>query len=361
MTRQLSLPEMGIVALAALAILVASFCVARAPGAVLDDRVLGASPAPGPRNAVDYRLPEGANAAKVGSDLEQLGVIRSSRQFQVLVALMGLQDQISAGDHRLHTNSSAAEVIDLVTVKVGVDTLRVTFPEGIRIEEMAERAARAGFGTPEEFLAAVAAAKLPSPLQGVIPDGQGLQGYLFPDTYIMPVGSTPADLVTFMLETFTDRFTPAMEMAVEARGLSLHQAVTLASIVEREAVVAEERPKIAGVFLNRVAAGDSLGADPTVQFALTRDPKSVAQFGWWKLELTAVDLEIDSPYNTRKFAGIPPGPITNPGLASLEAVASPERTDFYYFVADAKKADGSHVFAVTLDEHLRNQAIYGGQ
>jgi len=135
--------------------------------------------------------------------------------------------------------------------------------------------------------------------------------------------------------------------------------VTLASIVEKEAVVAEERPRIAGVFLNRVAAGDALGADPTVQFALAADPASVAKFGWWKLELTAVDLEIVSPYNTRKVAGIPPGPIANPGLASLEAVANPEETDFYYFVADAKKGDGSHRFAVTLDEHLQNQALYG--
>lgn len=361
MTRFLSLHEMILVLFTILAIIVASYCVAQSPDSVLSDNVLDERPGVGARNTVDYKLAEGSTPSKVGSDLEQLGVIRSSRQLQVFLALTGLQDQLSAGEHRLRTNSSVAEVIDLITVKPGVDTLRVTFPEGIRIEEMAERAEQARLGTRESFLAAVAAAKLPSSLQGAIPEGQGLQGYLFPDTYIMPIGSTSADLVAIMLETFRERFSAEMQAAVEARGLTVHQAVTLASIVEREAVVAEERARIAGVFFNRLAAGDTLGADPTVQFALAADPSSVEEFGWWKLELTAVDLKIDSPYNTREKVGIPPGPITNPGLASLEAVANPEQTDFYYFVADAKKGDGSHVFAVTLDEHIRNQALYGGQ
>ncbi|MGH2611286.1 MAG: endolytic transglycosylase MltG, partial [Tepidiformaceae bacterium] len=272
---------------------------------------------------------------------------------------MGMEDQLSAGEHILQTDSSVVEVINLITVKEGVDTLRVTFIEGIRFEEMAEEAEQAGFGSAEEFLAAVARAELPVSLSGEIPEGQGLQGYLFPDTYIMPVGSSMDDLVTFMLETFNDRFSLELRAAVEAKGLTVHQAVTLASIIEREAVVDEERALIAGVFLNRLAAGDALGADPTVQFALTADPASVLEFGWWKKELTLEDLEVESLYNTRKVPGMPPGPITNPGLASLEAVANAESTDYYYFVADAKKADGSHVFAVTLDEHLANQALYG--
>ena len=240
-----------------------------------------------------------------------------------------------------------------------MDTLRVTFPEGIRTEEMAVRAQEAGFGLSEEFMDAVNRAELPESLRGAVPEDQGFQGYLFPDTYILPVGSTMDDLVALMLETFDERFTPELRAAAEAKGLSVHAAVTLASIIEREAVIADERPVMAGVFLNRLAASDALGADPTVQFALTFDPASVAEFGYWKRELTLEDLDVDSPYNTRKVPGMPPGPITNPGLASLEAVANPATTDFYYFVADAKKADGSHVFAVTLDEHLANQALYG--
>jgi UPF0755 protein len=235
----------------------------------------------------------------------------------------------------------------------------VTFIEGTRTEEMAVRAEEAGFGTEQEFLDAVARAQLPVSLRGAIPEGQGLQGYLFPDTYILPVGSSMDDLVLLMLETFNQRFSPELQGAVEARGLTVHQGVTLASIIEREAVIPEERALIAGVFLNRLAAGDALGADPTVQFALALDPASVEEFDWWKKELTLEDLEVDSLYNTRKVPGMPPGPIANPGLASLEAVANAATTDYYYFVADAKKGDGSHVFAVTLDEHLANQALYG--
>ncbi|MEX1103499.1 MAG: endolytic transglycosylase MltG, partial [Dehalococcoidia bacterium] len=340
-------------------ILAATVLMAQTPDSVFDGSLLGERQQANSRETVDYALPEGASASDVGGDLESRGIIRSGRQFQVLLALMGLQDQLSAGDHRLKTNSSVVEVIDLITVKAGVDTLRVTFPEGLRIEEMAVRAQEAGFGLPEEFLAAVERASLPASLEGAIPEGQGLQGYLFPDTYILPVGATMDDLVGLMLETFDERFSPELRAAAEAKGLTIHQAVTLASIIEREAVIPEERPLMAGVFFNRLAAGDALGADPTVQFALTFDAASVEEFGYWKRELTLEDLEVESPYNTRKVPGMPPGPITNPGLASLEAVANAEETEFYYFVADARKADGSHVFAVTLDEHLANQALYG--
>jgi UPF0755 protein len=175
----------------------------------------------------------------------------------------------------------------------------------------------------------------------------------------MPVGSTADDLVAYMLRILARRFTADMRTAAQSHGLNPHQALTLASIVEREAVVAEERPLIAGVFYNRLDAGDALGADPTVQFAVSQQPGSVAEFGYWKKELTAADLEIDSPYNTRKNAGLPPGPIANPGLAAIEAVAYPESTKLYYFVANAKANDGSHVFAETLAEHEQNIQLYG--
>ena len=162
-----------------------------------------------------------------------------------------------------------------------------------------------------------------------------------------------------MVETFLDRFTPEMRAAAAAKGLRLHEAVTLASIVEREAVLPQERPLIAGVFLNRIEAGDIIGADPTTQFVAALDPASVAQFGWWKRELTQEELDNPSPYNTREVAGIPPGPITNPGEASLAAVANAEDTEYYYFVADAKANDGSHRFAVPAAEPDQNIALYG--
>jgi UPF0755 protein len=308
---------------------------------------------------VGYTLPDGRSAGDIGSDLERLGVVKSGEQFEFLVSLMGLQSRLSTGDYLLKKNSSALTVVSELTVQEAVPVLKVTFPEGIRIEEMAEIAEDAGFGTREAFMLATTTAALPPGFVEAFPVGQSLQGYLFPDTYIMPVGSTPADLVAYMLRTLETRFSPDLRAAAQAKGLNTHQALTLASVVEREAAVAEERPRIAGVFYNRLAEQDALGADPTVQYAVSLVEGSVSQFGYWKKELTVEDLAIESPYNTRKFAGLPPGPITNPGLASIQAVANPEDTDFYYFVADAKKDDGSHVFAVTLAEHESNIARFG--
>ncbi|MCE7929093.1 MAG: endolytic transglycosylase MltG [Dehalococcoidia bacterium] len=350
---------MGAVALTALVALVAAYFVSTTPAAVLNDRVVEPL-RPGEKGeVVSYTLKEGASAGQVGNDLERLGIVRSSRQFQVLVSLMGLQDRLSAGDHELTTNSAAATVIRQVTVAKLAPTQRVTFPEGIRIEEMAALAAEAGFGSRQDFLDAVAAAKLPPGLAATLPEGQGLQGYLFPDTYILPAPATAADLVKLMIETLNERFTPELRAAALAQGLDPHQALTLASIVEREAVLPTERPLIAGVFYNRLAEGDLLGADPTTQFAAALDPASVEKYGWWKKVLTIDDLENPSKYNTRLVPGLPPGPITNPGLASIEAVANPEKTKFYYFVANALKKDGSHVFAETIAEHEQNKARYG--
>jgi peptidoglycan lytic transglycosylase G len=340
----------------AVAVLVGSALLAKTPGSTIDGDILNAPNLSGLQRTVVYELPEGASAGQVGSDLAELGVIRSSRQFQVLLALMGLQAELSAGVHELQLGMPIPSVIQALLVQEAIPVITVTFPEGIRIEEMAVRAAEAGFGTGAEFLDAVDDAQLSLTSQATLPEGQGLQGYLFPDTYILPEGSTAADLVKVMIQTFEQRVTRQLRAAFEDKGLDLHQAITLASIVEREAVLAEERPLIAGVFLNRIEAGDSLGADPTVQFAVAEDPASVAEFGWWKTELTLLDLDNPSPYNTRKWAGLPPGPITNPGLAAIEAVAFAEDTRMYYFVADAIAGDGSHLFAETFAEHEANIA-----
>lgn len=340
-------------------VLVASVCIAGTPGSVLGGDIVAPVPTATGGGSIAYTVEPGRSAAQIGADLERLGVIRSGRQFAVLVSLMGVADRLSAGEYEFVRGSSVTTVIDRVTVKQSVPVLRVTFPEGIRVEEMADRAEKAGFGTAAGFVKAAAAAKLPPDLAADLPDRAGLQGYLFPDTYILPVGATAADLVAEMIETLDLRLTPELRAAIRARGLTLHEGLTLASIVEREAAIAEERPLIAGVFFNRLASHDLLGADPTVQFAAALDPASVTKHGWWKKELTIDDLENQSPYNTRLFPGLPPGPITNPGLASIEAVANATDTKFYYFVANARADDGSHVFAETEAQHLRNQAEFG--
>jgi UPF0755 protein len=351
-------------ALAVFVVLIAAYLVARTPNDVLGGELIAPVPASTPGAEVDYTLPKGRSAADVGRDLEKLGVIRSATQFDLLVSLMGVQDKLSAGDYTLRKSSATVSVVNELTVKDAVPVLRVTFPEGIRVEEMAVLAEKAGFGSQQQFLDAVKAAQPPPEIAGDVPaegavPGYRLLGFLFPDTYILPVGSTPAQLVDLMLKTFVKRFTPELRAAAQTHGVTVYQAVTLASIVEREAAIESERPLIAGVFYNRIAQNDLLGADPTVQFAVALDAASVAKYGWWKKELTADDLANKSKYNTRLFAGLPPGPITNPGLASLQAVANPTATKYYYFVADAKKADGSHVFAETAAQHEQNKRQYG--
>jgi len=164
-------------------------------------------------------------------------------------------------------------------------------------------------------------------------------------------GATASDVVAMMVAEFERQFGETMRAAAQRQGLSVHEVVTLASIVEREAVVPAERPRIARVFLNRVQRGMPLQADPTVQFAVASEDPQAATYGYWKQNLSALDLGIPSPYNTYYVTGLPPGPICNPGRDSLAAVVFPEENDFLYFVA---RPDGSHVFARTLAEHEQN-------
>lgn len=344
--------------LLAVGLLVAAFLVAGTPDGI-EGRQVPATGVPTPGGEVVFRVEEAQSASSIGAGLQSLGVISSGRQFAMLVEVMGLAGRLAAGDHLLGRGLTALQAVEALTVKTSGPSVTLTFPEGIRYEEMAAIVAESGLASAEEFLAAVATATLPEEL-GALPPGSDLQGYLFPDTYILPLDATAEDLVRIMLANFVRRVDESLRAEIAARGITLHEAVTLASIVEREAVIAEERPLIAGVFYNRIEAGDLIGADPTVQFTVTLlDPLSVSLHGWWKKDLTLEDLALDSPYNTRKYPGIPPGPITNPGLASIEAVARPAETDYYYFVADAKKGDGSHVFAVTEAEHERNKEEVG--
>jgi UPF0755 protein len=353
----------GVVAalLVAVAVLVAAYSISETPGSI-SGREIPVAEAEEPGVRIVYSIDDASSASGIGSDLEELGVIRSGKQFAILVELMGVGGNIAAGDHLLSKGSAALSVIAQLMVLEEGPSLTVTFPEGLRFEEMAQLVEESGLATAEEFIAAVLAAEPPAEIAETLPEGANLQGYLFPDTYELPVGAKASDLVDLMLQTFLIRFDEPLRRAAATQGLNMHQAVTLAAIIEREAVLAEERPLMAGVFFNRLAAGDLLGADPTVQYAVAElDPLSVQANGWWKKGITQEDLELDSPYNTRKFAGLPPGPITNPGLAALEAVAHPAETDFYFFVADAVKGDGSHLFAVTQAEHDVNIATAGGQ
>jgi UPF0755 protein len=184
---------------------------------------------------------------------------------------------------------------------------------------------------------------------------RSLEGFLSPNTYRFMPDATAQDVIAAMLADFTTRFDQSYRDRARELGLTPYEVVIIASIVEREAVVAEERPTIAAVFLNRVRLGMRLEADPTVQYAIGYQE---AEGRWWKTPLLLSDLrDTDSPYNTYMYAGLPPGPICSPGFAAIEAVLWPEDVDYLYFVA---RGDGSHAFSRTFDEHLRNVARYRG-
>jgi UPF0755 protein len=217
----------------------------------------------------------------------------------------------------------------------------VTFPEGLTISEMAGAFEAQGLGPAPAFIEAARASARISHLD---PGARDLEGYLFPETYAVPRRTTAAQVVRLMVGRFEESFTPELRREAAALGLTVRQAVTLASLVEKETARPEERPIVAAVYLNRLRIGMALQCDPTVIYALRLA-------GGYRGNLTRADLTVDSPYNTYRYPGLPPGPIAAPGLASLQAAVRPASVDYLYFVS---RNDGSHVFARTLAEHNQN-------
>ncbi len=269
--------------------------------------------------------------------------------------------ELRQGTYTLRTGMSVIDIIDTITTEATfgdeeedteqavAEPIEVTFIEGQRAEEFGAELEAAGMPNgQEEFMAALDNPDVRASFDFLddVPNTASINGFLFPDTYTVPGDSTATDVVYYMLDTFDDRVTPEERAGFERQGLSLYEAITLASIVEREAAVAEERPTIAGVYLNRIEEGTVLNADPTIQYAAGTPGE------WWPT-LGDEELAMDSPYNTYIYPGLPPSPISNPGLASIQAVAEPADTAFLYFVA---KQDGSgeHVFATTYEEHQQN-------
>ncbi|MCL5959115.1 MAG: endolytic transglycosylase MltG [Chloroflexi bacterium] len=312
------------------------------------DRRAGDDPTP-----VQFEIKEGETATTIADRLQKQGIISSAFMFRVLAQLRGADSQLTVGKYELRRNMTTNEVIDKLR-EARLLAARITTIEGWRAEEIADLIERKGVARREEFLSLVRQAIFDFDFLKGRPRGASLEGYLFPDTYDIPKGATATDVTRTMLATFDKRFDSSLRQKGAASDLTLHQVVTLASIVEREAVVAGERPLIAGVFLNRIKLEMPLQADATVQYAIT-GPAPGPLTDYWKKALTTRDLQVDSPYNTYRVKGLPPGPIANPGLASLMAVVEPQKTDYLYFVA---KNDGSHAFARTLEEHNQNVAKY---
>jgi len=302
----------------------------------------------------------GASAGDIGAELQQRGLIRSALAFRLAAEQAGVGSTLAAGEYELSRSMSTNDIIQVLAKGETKRGLLATIPEGWRSEQIADRLDATGFASRDDFLRAVTT-PLSVPNVGVLgaKPPPRLEGYLFPETYEVPQKVSGPRAVELMLQMFTQRVGTLIQAPTESK-LTPVQILTLASIVEREAKQPSERPMIASVYLNRLAADLPLQADPTVQYAVaTRDGPAAGAYNYWKQELTASDLQVDSPFNTYLTSGLPPGPICNPGEASIRAVLQPARTDYLYFVA-ARDGSGTHLFARTLEEHNANVAKVNG-
>lgn len=297
---------------------------------------------------LQVKIPEGASANEIGHILEDVGLIRSVTAWKVWTRWKGLSNSsggFHAGTYQLSPQASLPDIAQIIWTGQ-VQQVSFTVPEGWSQKQMADYFEELGWFTAQEFLEATK--NIPRDRYPWLPSGiPFLEGFLFPDTYQISVDQrTPEAVIGVMLDHFQNSALPVYQNRKEFEDLSLNDWVTLASIVEKEAVVAEERARIAGVFWNRLRDNITLGSDPTVEYGLgiTQTPDQ---------PLTYAQVETPSPYNTYINAGLTPTPIASPGLASLKATVAPEKTDFLYFVA---RYDGTHVFSRTLAEHLRAQA-----
>ncbi len=290
-----------------------------------------------------FTVSPGEPPAAIAARLEAAGIIGDARAFLDYLIYTGLDTSLQAGSYRFPPYASIQDIARAMQDPTPLEVLFVVLP-GWRAEEIAASLPTSGLAaTPESFLAAVRFPLDYPFLEGAVSN----EGFLFPDTYVLPRHTDGPALVKALVRNFALHLTPDLIEGFTRQGLTIYQAVTLASIVEREAIDKTELPLLASVFLNRLKAGWRLDSDPTVQYALGSPGR------WWPSPLSALDLRVDSPYNTYLYPGLPPGPIANPSLAALRAVAEPASTPYYFFRA---RCDGSgrHTFAVTLEEHIQN-------
>jgi len=298
-------------------------------------------PPPRPPGKMLFRIPSDASAAQVALRLQERGLIRNHRLFLIAARVRGVDRKFRAGWYLIPGGLSALRLMDgLASGRLKAPAISVTLPEGLTNKEQARLFESAGLCSQEEFLKAAADSQaFKDVVRFPLPKGS-LEGYLFPDTYLFERGTPPAKIVETMLRTFEKKAYLPLQEAFAKAPLRFEESVILASLVEAEARVPHERPIIAGVYLNRLRMGKRLECDATVQYAL----------GERKKRLLYSDLEVQSPYNTYLHPGLPPGPICNPGLASLQAAVKPADVPYLYYVA---RGDGSHIFSRTFSEHQR--------
>jgi UPF0755 protein len=294
----------------------------------------------GPESETFVEVPAGSSAVHIGKLLESAGVIRTRYVFDLVRSVK--QGRLKAGEYRFDHPVTPLEAYERIA-RGDVFTVAVTIPEGSNIFDIGARLEEAGFGPKQQFLDEVTGQT--SLVADLDPHAKSLEGYLFPDTYHFGRKTTAAQIATAMVKRF--------RQAASQVGLTenVHEVVTIASLVERETAVDAERPLVASVFQNRLERKMPLMTDPSVIYGLEVEKL-------WRGTIYASDLKRDTPYNTYMHAGLPPGPVANPGVPSLRAAMQPAKTDYLYFVAAGDNPQGKSMFATTLEEHQRNVEGY---
>jgi UPF0755 protein len=294
-----------------------------------------------------FIIQPGESVRSIADRLEQAGLIRNAQTFRTYLLWTGLDTIIQTGTYRLSPAQTGRDIAQMLKSTTLTEVNFSVLP-GWRLEEIAASLPTSGLDiTPEAFMAAATA---PAGAPDFIPAGATAEGFLSPGKYTLPRSTSAEQLVFLLLQNFSSKLTPELRSGLTSQGLTVFQAVTLASIIQREAVVTDEMPMIASVFYNRLGINMRLQTDPTIQYALGYD---AARNTWWTTPLSLEDLKVDSPYNTYLYQGLPPGPISSPSLAALQAVAAPATSNYFYFQARCDKS-GRHNFAVTLAQHQQN-------
>lgn len=294
------------------------------------------------------QIEPGLGASQILALLQDKGVLRDAKLARSYLIYFMDDPKIQAGEYRFRGPLTTPQVLRMLA-RGEVLTHSLTLVEGLTLEETADQIVKAGYGRKQALLDLMRSPELVADLD---PDAHDLEGYLFPETYSFARDVNERTVVQTLVKTFRTRFEKDVRPILQEHpGRSVRQIITLASIVEKEAQVATERPLIAAVYQNRIDRGIGLMADPTVIYALKRA-------GRWNGNIRRDDLRLDSPYNTYRYAGLPPGPICSPGLASLKAAANPADVPYLYFVS---RNNGTHVFAETLAEHNRNVELWQRQ
>lgn len=298
---------------------------------------------------VSVTIPPGLGGRGIARALKQAGILRSTSGFVVQVVLTGARGKLKAGTYVFSPRESGSSMLGRI---IRGDTLptdaSVTIPEGFTLKQIAARIAAQGVTDEAAFLAHAVVSKFSAefPILRDAPASASLEGYLFPDTYRFARGTVPDEIIRRMLRRFTEQWERANEGVGSRPTSNTHAVVTMASIIEREVRSAEDRRLVSGVLWKRLDAGAGLDADATIRYAL----------GNWEKPLTVNDLRVDSPYNTRRYRGLPQGPIGNPGIDSLVAALDPTSSAYLYYLSASD--DGRTIFSRTLDEHNAAKAKY---